>query len=198
MKRTALATAVAVAIGGGAFSAAQANTTGLTGVWSGTYTFAMSSANGGAVGVPTSNSWTWDFGAGTVDIVNTATFYASVWTASGVSFVDNGGDYGPNPAGTQNMTFSWSVNPSIPVTSSWDVEIQGPGPGPGTGPGNPGDTAVVTVNNATILPTSSAFPGFHPNFSGSLTKVPVPAAVWLFGSGLIGLVGVARRRRNKA
>ena len=25
--------------------------------------------------------------------------------------------------------------------------------------------------------------------------VPVPAAVWLFGSGLIGLVGVARRKR---
>ena len=24
--------------------------------------------------------------------------------------------------------------------------------------------------------------------------VPVPAAVWLFGSGLIGLVGVARRK----
>ena len=28
--------------------------------------------------------------------------------------------------------------------------------------------------------------------------VPVPAAVWLFGSGLLGLVGVARRRGNKA
>ena len=26
--------------------------------------------------------------------------------------------------------------------------------------------------------------------------VPVPAAVWLFGSGLIGLIGVARRRRH--
>ena len=25
--------------------------------------------------------------------------------------------------------------------------------------------------------------------------VPVPAAVWLFGSGLIGLLGVARRKR---
>jgi len=30
----------------------------------------------------------------------------------------------------------------------------------------------------------------------SLTAVPVPAAVWLFGSGLLGLVGVARRRRS--
>lgn len=28
------------------------------------------------------------------------------------------------------------------------------------------------------------------------TAVPVPAAVWLFGSGLLGLVGVARRRSH--
>lgn len=28
-----------------------------------------------------------------------------------------------------------------------------------------------------------------------LTAVPVPAAVWLFGSGLLGLIGVARRKR---
>ncbi len=42
---------------------------------------------------------------------------------------------------------------------------------------------------------------FYPNYvSGTWTSytvsaVPVPAAVWLFGSGLLGLVGVARRRR---
>ena len=28
-----------------------------------------------------------------------------------------------------------------------------------------------------------------------LTVVPVPAAVWLFGSGLIGLIGIARRKK---
>lgn len=33
--------------------------------------------------------------------------------------------------------------------------------------------------------------------SGDVSAVPVPAAVWLFGSGLIGLIGVARRKKVK-
>ena len=32
-------------------------------------------------------------------------------------------------------------------------------------------------------------------FEGTVSAVPVPAAVWLFGSGLIGLIGVARRKK---
>ena len=47
------------------------------------------------------------------------------------------------------------------------------------------------------------FEGFNANFditsititSVEVGAVPVPAAVWLFGSGLIGLAGVARRRK---
>lgn len=31
-------------------------------------------------------------------------------------------------------------------------------------------------------------------FEGSLNPVPVPGAIWLFGSGLIGLVGIRRKR----
>jgi len=43
--------------------------------------------------------------------------------------------------------------------------------------------------------------GFDPTIRGfksngiAVTSVPVPAAVWLFGSGLLALVGVARRRK---
>ena len=33
---------------------------------------------------------------------------------------------------------------------------------------------------------------------GSAAVVPVPAAVWLFGSGLLGLVGVARRKSSRS
>ncbi len=32
--------------------------------------------------------------------------------------------------------------------------------------------------------------------SGDVSAVPVPAAVWLFGSGLVGLIGVSRRKRR--
>jgi hypothetical protein len=31
--------------------------------------------------------------------------------------------------------------------------------------------------------------------AGNVGEVPVPAAVWLFGSGLLGLIGVARRKK---
>jgi hypothetical protein len=37
------------------------------------------------------------------------------------------------------------------------------------------------------------------NFTGSpISGVPVPAAVWLFGSGLIGLAGISKRKKTNA
>jgi hypothetical protein len=42
--------------------------------------------------------------------------------------------------------------------------------------------------------TSSSLSGFDYATAYSAPTVPVPAAVWLFGSGLLGLVGVARRK----
>lgn len=34
------------------------------------------------------------------------------------------------------------------------------------------------------------------SYVGQVSAVPVPAAVWLFGSGLLGLVGISRRRKQ--
>ena len=34
------------------------------------------------------------------------------------------------------------------------------------------------------------------NFELFVSQVPVPAAVWLFGSGLIGLIGLARKKKS--
>ena len=71
-------------------------------------------------------------------------------------------------------------------------------------------TFVATANGISVLTMTDEIPsfgdfagldGFDYDASGELNflitevkVVPVPAAVWLFGSGLIGLIGVARRK----
>ncbi|BAV33889.1 hypothetical protein SCL_1584 [Sulfuricaulis limicola] len=57
------------------------------------------------------------------------------------------------------------------------------------------------------MASGGPFQGFNANFNTSLNviecgdcppppEVPVPTAVWLLGSGLLGLLGIARRRRG--
>lgn len=63
--------------------------------------------------------------------------------------------------------------------------------------------AIAGVNGA-LADFGSFFGSFESNvvLSGTwsptvqMTPVPVPAALWLFGSGLLGLAGVVRRRRR--
>ena len=67
------------------------------------------------------------------------------------------------------------------------------------------DTKSADLLTALGAPTNTAFEFFGfslQSVNGTVNStdilntavVPVPAAVWLFGSGLIGLLGVARRR----
>lgn len=51
-------------------------------------------------------------------------------------------------------------------------------------PYNQGDN--LSINDAV---------GYHEYTGYLISQVPIPAAVWLFGSGLIGLIGVARRKK---
>jgi len=48
----------------------------------------------------------------------------------------------------------------------------------------------------TLLATLTMGAGSTASFDAGLTEVPVPAAVWLFGSGLLGLFGFSSRKKT--
>ena len=137
--------------------------------------------------------------SGTVDTNNLGTtfngsFFNAPWTATTLTAYEGAGTFswaGTSPQGafSYNFTltgsqvafgtyFDWSVNAGIPVLAIFDCT------GAGVCSGVPGYPMQV-----------GPFPGQNPVFNGVVSAVPVPAAVWLFGSGLLGLVGVARRKR---
>jgi hypothetical protein len=101
---------------------------------------------------------------------------------------------GANQIGA-SMLFDWGdgtvagTNRNMRVVSLWNVDDSTPGfrkltPVDADGDTFPGAKMVdVFVDQAPVFTIT--------------TTIPVPAAAWLFGSGLLGLVGVARRR-NKA
>jgi len=47
----------------------------------------------------------------------------------------------------------------------------------------------------TTLDPKNTIAGYVDSFGSASAVIPVPAAVWLFGSGLLGLVGIARRKQ---
>ena len=61
---------------------------------------------------------------------------------------------------------------------------------------------VLTADTSSLVIQNSAFfddvaTQLDPTLdAGVISSVPVPAAVWLFGSGLLGLVGVARKKTS--
>ncbi|MCK5262527.1 MAG: hypothetical protein KAJ92_02525 [Gammaproteobacteria bacterium] len=58
-----------------------------------------------------------------------------------------------------------------------------------------GSTSGLTLTEYALNPWASGGSAINPTFvGGNVSVVPVPAAVWLFGSGLIGLIVTARRK----
>lgn len=117
--------------------------------------------------------WSFSFDAKQGDIAGTSS--ASAW----IRVIDGGTTLGENRLDTTSLGFDWgSYALSLNIDPTWNGKILEFG-----------------VNSAATGYTMSGV--YYDNLSLSGTPaVPVPAAAWLFGSGLLGLIGVARRRTS--
>ena len=90
-----------------------------------------------------------------------------------------------NMGGSTTTTPSWPDTGLATITCGSDCSV--------------GDT--YSLDYAAHVPDDGATDfgnvsyAFHIEGTIGTSEIPVPAAVWLFGSGLLGLVGVARRRK---
>ena len=143
-----------------------------------------------------------DTGAGTGKFTSGGTpFFGHAWTATVAAGFESSGPgswnfntaSGAESTGTYNFTLApgqvamgvlldWNGNVGIPVLNILNAD--------GSGVDIDGDGTLGTQIIASAI--TSAPMGF-----AGTTIVPVPAAAWLMGSGLIGLAGFARRRQNR-
>ncbi len=98
--------------------------------------------------------------------------------------------------GGAGITFVTDITPTSATTLDFALRanecIDG-APATGCSPGGGGEDP-VSAGNASW--TAQWFMSCAGVTRGAHTVVPVPAAAWLFGSGLIGLVGLARRKQR--
>ena len=59
-----------------------------------------------------------------------------------------------------------------------------------------GDDYTLQMVATTTVPNVQGSWNWIAGGTATLTAVPVPAAVWLFGSGLLGLIGLARKEKT--
>jgi len=199
MKKTAIASAIALSMGIGVTHAA--------GMASATFT--MLDSAGSAVGTDT--SVTGSIGGGSWSVASTVKFFGKNWTAHGgttfgpgtYSFATiEGGTYTGVVVGTGqvggHILFDWGVTANIDVINVWNVSGNTYTSTDATVAGTINDTSAGGAVGPDMIRgvkmIDGAFTGYNANFDFT-TAVPVPAAVWLFGSGLLGLVGVARRKK---
>lgn len=196
MKKSLIASAVALGLG--TAGAAQALTVGVTTMnFNGAY---------GATGSVSSN--------GTGSFTSTGTFFGQPWTADAVSFYSGvgahtftavGSDALNNSIAIGNATynfsltasqvawgtyFDWNGNYDIPVLAIMTCTSFSTG-GVCTGTGTP-------MQTPPFAGAAPAFDGIVSSSSATTPQIPIPAAAWLFGSGLVGMAGVARRNKKRS
>ena len=116
----------------------------------------------------------------------------SVNLSSSTSFIDTGSQHGFISTGAE-LSFDHSIGTGSAdyflfyvsdFSTYWCLEGINDGCS-----GNPG-TSNISIDGSGYVSSTLGI-----NVIGT-SAVPVPAAAWLFGSGLIGLVGIARRKQG--
>ena len=142
--------------------------------------------------------------SGDMDVFQALTNPANVGNGTGTI----AGDY-DDVTNSLNYTITWmdltsAVNnmhfhvAPVGVSGGVDLGIPGPWSSPQVG------SATLTVSQETNLLSGNWYVNVHTlDFPGGeirgqviVNPVPIPAAVWLFGSGLLGLIGIARRKKT--
>lgn len=131
--------------------------------------------------------------------VSSATYNPSCGTGATYNLTVANGQIGAH------MLFNWSTSSDIDVVILWDMNKSWAGTGTASAFQAGGGNTVNTVWNGASIDTNmdvdtfsgtkmidGPFVGQSANFN--VQGVPVPAAAWLLGSGLLGLIGVARRK----
>lgn len=151
-------------------------------------------------------SMTMDLGTGTGSgsLQPSVPFTHGFWTAHSIVLTA----IGPGTVHA-DMMIDWidispntGINGPLPVTAEFGMTPTAPCSGMGCYAVGNTFTMITLDGIVAGVPgnpmTTGPFQGFNAAFNGTLTvtasTVPVPAAVWLFGSGLMGLLGLARRR----
>jgi hypothetical protein len=122
------------------------------------------------------------------------------WTVASYSdaeeLFDNAGGDGNYPgvqsALASNLLPLWGVTGHTTDTTWFNVSDISENPG-STSSGTFFDLDGFMTYSSNLAGVDSVFPGIGTALY-RVSAVPVPAAAWLFGSGLIGLIGLARRK----
>ncbi|MHB8535824.1 MAG: hypothetical protein ACYDBW_10315 [Sulfuricaulis sp.] len=106
-----------------------------------------------------------------------------------------------------HMKFAWNGTEGIDVIDVWKpgswTTLNGTNPiskaGGGIYTGPVYDLVSTDWDNNGVAGggmIDGPFSGFNANFNINTSAVPVPAAFWLFGSGLVGMLSIMRRRKT--
>jgi len=198
MKKTSVATAVAGAIGLGLATSAV-NAASLTSLVITGGTFQM------GVFTPVANVITNTSGANLIAGAIAPTFATGVAqtgpaASSPIAWDFNGGGTWVNSfttAASSGDETGGVMSGTIVLTDNWNTTNFAQG-GAFTGTGDGTNFSIGWTSLIVGGPFNGQIGTYNVTGTYAVAAIPVPAAAWLMGSGLIGLVGVARRRRKAA